>query len=79
MGFLSELVLWLIIEVVFWGIMFWTGYMVTRVISMGKWRPRHAGGDKEKRKEVEFIITAVIGVLFWLSLGLAFIIAINRP
>ena len=79
MGFIIELVLWLIIEVVFWGILFWTGYFVTRIISIGKWRPGHVGSDKQKRKEAKFIATAVIGALFWFVLGIAFIISMKGP
>ena len=79
MGLLLELILWFIIEVVFWGIMFWTGYLLTLIISIGKWKPGPVGRNKEKRKETKFIATAVFGTLFWLGFGIAFIIAMGNP
>lgn len=75
MELIIELILWFIIEVVFWGIMFWTGYCLTLIISIGQWKPGPVGKGKEKRKEAKFIVTAVIGALFWIGIGIALIIA----
>ena len=79
MALIIELILWFIIEVVFWGIIFWTGYFLTRIISIGQWKPGPVGRDKEKRKEAKFIVTAVIGALFWIGFGIALIIATANP
>jgi len=77
MELILELILWFIIEVVFWGIMFWTGYFLTRIISFGQWKPCSVGKDKEKRKETKFIATAVFGALFWIGIGIALIIVLQ--
>ena len=74
-----ELILWFIIEVVFWGILFWTGYFLTLIISIGQWKLGPMGRDKEKRKETKFIVTAVIGALFWIGFGIALIITMKNP
>jgi len=79
MELIIELILWFIIEVIFWGIMFWTGYLLTQIISVGRWIPGPMGRDKEKRKETKFIVTAVIGVLFWVGIGIALLITMGSP
>ncbi len=76
MQVIIELLLWFIIEVVFWGIMFWTGYATTFVLSFGKWKIPNDGNRKKQRKESKFIITALIGFLFWLGIGIAFTISL---
>ncbi len=80
MELIAELIVWFIIEVVFWGIMFWTGYVLVRIVTLGQWTPAHMERDKDKkkerRKETKFIVTAVIGTLFWIGLGIALIIVI---
>lgn len=75
MGLIIELVLWFIIEVVFWGIMFRTGYFITLFFTIGQWKPGLEGRNKKKRTERKFIVPAVIGALFWIGLGIALIIA----
>ncbi|MDX2446643.1 MAG: hypothetical protein QNK29_05515 [Desulfobacterales bacterium] len=75
MGFIIELVLWFIIEVVFWGIMFWTGYFLTLIFTIGQWKLAPVGTDKIERTETKFIVAAVIGALFWIGFGIALTIA----
>ncbi|MBT8358941.1 MAG: hypothetical protein KJO61_14375 [Deltaproteobacteria bacterium] len=79
MELIIELILWFIIEVVFWGFMFWTGYFLILIISIGQWKPGPVRRDKEKRKEKKFIATAVIGAVFWIGFGIALIIATGNP
>jgi len=83
MELIVELIVWFIIEVVFWGIMFWTGYVLTLIVTLGQWTPGHAGRDKDKKKESrkkpKFIVTAVIGALFWIVFGIALIIILQSP
>lgn len=74
MGLLIELVLWFIIEVVFWGVMFWTGYFLTLIFTIGQWKLAPVGTDKIERSETKFMATAVIGALFWIGVGVAFTI-----
>ena len=73
MQFMFELILWFIIEIVFWGIMFWTGYAIHFVLTMGK-GTRLIIDRKRQRKESRVLITALVGVVFWLGLGVAVII-----
>ncbi len=79
MELIIELLLWFIIEVVFWGIMFWTGYFLILIISIGQWKPGHMGRDKEERKETKFIATALIGALFWIVFVIALIMVMKSP
>jgi len=75
MELIFELIIWVMIEVVFWGIMFWTGYVLTRMLTLGHWSPGRIEKDNDKKKECrrepEFIITAVIGALFWIVFCIA--------
>jgi hypothetical protein len=81
MEFIIELIVWFIIEVVFWGIMFWTGYVLTRVFTFGQWTPGRIERDKDKKKEsrreTKFIATAVIGALFWIVFLITLIIVMK--
>jgi len=77
MGLIIELILWLIIEVVFWGVMFWTGYAITSILTLGKWKPHFNDDRKKQKKEPEFIITALIGFLFWLGVGITLTISMQ--
>ena len=83
MELIIELIIWFIIEVVFWGIMFWTGYTITQIVTLGQWKPASARRYKDKgkhnRKETKFIVVAVIGVLFWIGLGIALTIITTTP
>jgi len=72
MQFLIELFLWFLIEVVFWGIMLWTGKTITSILTLGTWGISIADRKKEKQNP-KFMITATIGFLFWLGIGMAFI------
>ena len=83
MELIIELIIWFIIEVVFWGIMFWTGYAITQIVTLGQWKPESAGRNKDKgkenRKKTKFIIVAVMGVLFWIGFGIALTIIKKSP
>lgn len=83
MELIFELIVWFIIEVLFWGIMFWTGYAIIQTVTLGQWKPGSLGKNKEKRKEnrkeAKFIVVAIIGALFWLGLGIAAIVIIKNP
>lgn len=83
MELIVELIVWFIIEVVFWGIMFWTGYVLTLIVTLGQWTPGHTerGKDKKKesRRETKFIVTAIIGALFWIGFGITLIIVMKNP
>lgn len=78
MEFIIELIVWFTIEVIFWGIMFWTGYVLSMILTLGQWTPGRIERDKEKKKEgrrkTKFIVTAVIGALFWVGVLIALII-----
>lgn len=78
MELIVELIAWFIIEVMFWGVMFWTGYAIIQIVTLGQWKPGSVGRDKDKgkenRKETKFIVVAVIGAFFWIGLGIALII-----
>ena len=75
MELIVELIVWFIIEVVFWGIMFWTGYGLISIVTLGRWTPGYIGGDKDKRKEnrrkAKFIVASVCGTLFWIGITIA--------
>ena len=75
MGFIIELVVWLIIEVVFWGIMCWTGYFLTQVFTIGRLKYAPVGSGKTERSEKKFILTALIGAFFWIGAGIAIALA----
>ena len=75
MGFIVELVLWVIIEVLFWGIMFWTGYLLSQIFTLGHLKLAPEGTGKIDRSEPKFIVTALIGTLFWIGLWVALTIA----
>ena len=78
MEIIFDLIIWFLIEVIFWGILFWTGYTVLLIMSLGKWKIQSINGDRKKfRKEPKFIATAVIGFLFWLGVGIALIIVLQ--
>jgi len=77
MQLVIELLLWFIIEVVFWGILFWTGYAITSILTFGKWKILIDDNGKKQRKEPKFIITALIGILFWLGLVILLTITIQ--
>jgi hypothetical protein len=83
MELIVELIVWFIIEVVFWGIMFWTGYVLTLIVTLGQWTPKHTERDKDKKKEsrreTKFIVTAIIGTLFWIGFGITLIIVMKNP
>ena len=83
MEFIIELIVWFTIEVVFWGIMFWTGYVLSMILTLGQWTPGRIERDKEKKKEgrrkIKFIVTAVIGALFWIGFLIALIMAMKSP
>ncbi len=71
MGIVLELFVWFITEFVFWGIMFWTGYGIMSILSLGRWRSIYSKKDKAKqRQNPKFIITALIGFLVWLGSGI---------
>lgn len=78
MGLVIELLVWLTIEVVFWGIMFWTGYVLAITLTLGQWTPGRIESaketKKENRRETKFIVTALIGALFWICFWIAIII-----
>ncbi len=80
MELIIELIVWFTIEVLFWGIMFWTGYALIQIVTLGQWKLGISGGDKHKRKEnrkeAKFIVVAIIGALFWIGLGIAALIII---
>ncbi len=78
MELVIELLVWLIIEVLFWGIMFWTGYIIACVLTFGRWAPRHPGEDKYNRRKPSFFITSLIGTFFWVVLG-GFLVIIYMP
>ena len=75
MGLIVELILWIIIEIIFWGIMFWSGYVIVLIVTFGHYSPKQSGKSKAEvkgnRKKPEFLITAVIGTLFWIGVGIA--------
>lgn len=77
MTLIVEFILWFIFEVVFWGIMYWTGYFLAQAISIGQWSPGHVGADKEERKDIKFIFTALIGALFWIGFVIAFVVVVQ--
>ena len=83
MGLVAELIVWFIFEVIFWGIMYWTGYAIAQIVTLGKWKLRGTERDrvkwKEKRKGSEFIVVAVMGALFWIGVCLALIIQKTGP
>ncbi len=83
MELIIEIVVWFTIEVVFWGIMFWTGYVLTIILTLGQWTPGRIERDKDKKKEsrreTKFIVTAVIGALFWIVFWIALIIVMKSP
>lgn len=79
MELVLELLLWFITEFVFWGIMFWTGYAITSILSFGKWRPIYLKDQRKKqRQEPKFIIIALIGFLFWLGVGVILTISMQN-
>ena len=77
-----EVIMWLIIEVVFWGIMFWTGYVLVSFVTFGHWSPKILRNGKakikENRKKPEFLVTAIIGAIFWISVGIGLTIIIKK-
>jgi len=81
MDFIIELVVWFAIEVVFWGIMFQTGYVLTKIATLGRWTPGRIEKDKDKRKasrkEPKFIVTALIGALFWFVVWIALVVVMK--
>ena len=74
MVFIVEQITWFIIEIVFWGIMFWTGYVLIFTVTLGQWIPRPLGRNQNRNKEIrrkaKFVYTATIGVLFWIGIGI---------
>ena len=78
MQIIFELIIWFLMEVIFWGIMFWTGRIIILIITFGKWKLQITRNDDRKKlkKEPKIIATAVIGFLFWVGIGVALIIAI---
>ena len=79
MEFIIEITLWFLIEFVFWGFMYWTGYFLILIITIGKWNIGPVGKNKKKRKELKFVITALTGALFWIVFGSVLIIAMLSP
>lgn len=83
MEFIVELIAWFIIEVMFWGIMFWTGYVLILIATFGQWTPGYIGKDKEKnienRRQPRFLVTAIIGTFFWIGCWIVLIIILNFP
>jgi hypothetical protein len=73
MKFGNELIVGFVIEVVFGGVMFWTGYVLTLVVPLERGKPVLSGRDKNKRKEnrrkPRFILTALLGALFGIGVG----------
>ena len=82
MELIVEVIMWFIIEVVFWGIMFWTGYLLVSFITFGHWPPKKLGNSKSKikenRKKPEFLVTAIIGAIFWISVGIGLTVIIKN-
>ena len=76
MGLIIELLLWFIIEIVFWGISFWTGHFLILIFTIGQWKLAPVGTDKIERTDTKFIVTAVIGATFWIAFGIALTIAL---
>jgi len=78
MGLIVEAIVWFIIEVLFWGIMYWTGVAIAKMVTLGKWTLEGAAGKQEKwketRKDSRFIVVAVLGVFFWLVVALIIVL-----
>ena len=81
MGLIIEVMSWFIIEVVFWGFMFWTGYVLVSFVTFGHWTLNKSGNGKarENRKKPEFLVTAIIGSIFWISVGIGLTILMKKP
>lgn len=83
MELIIEIIVWFAVEIVFWGVMFWTGYVLTKILTLGRWNPgrieRAKDKKKERRKETKYFVTAIIGALFWIIIWIGLIIVINKP
>ena len=72
----------IITEIIFWGVMFLSGYELVFVLTFGNSSPIQLGErkakGKENRKKPEKIVTAIIGVSFWFSVGIGVIFIIKH-
>jgi|GEM_PF-5157309 len=77
MGIVLELIFWILIEIVFWGIMFWTGCAILSIVSFGKFETQDIRDDPKKlRRKPKFIAITLIGFLFWIAIWITLAISI---
>lgn len=79
MGIVLEILVWFFIEILFWGLMFYTGRLILSMLSNRKWEIQSNDIDpKQYRKEPKFIGTALIGFLFWVGFWIILVISVLK-
>ena len=89
-NFIGFLFIWLILEFIFWGVMYSTGSVLTHIISFGKWLPdsitrAETGRVSTKQSGVGLIKRSgqiylgawgvcFLGLLFWMLVILCFVL-----
>ncbi len=88
------LLIYITVELVFWGVFYGTGYLLTPIVSFGHLKPEQHQKDKKLRehkkrslfpliKKTEDITylksenVALIGMLFWALLAIAFVMHVS--
>lgn len=74
MTFIIELMIWFIVEVVFWGMMYWTGFNIISLVSFGRWVAKPLERDRKKTEPFKATVIALFGVLFWIVIVITSII-----